>query len=384
MKPDGIHRPHGTAASLGDGIEIEAETLRRWLEEGNPVEVVDIRPAADYQSWHIPGARNLDAYNAIYARSPGPLADYEAPDGLPVVTVCYVGATSRIASEYLRTKGIPAHSLAGGMQAWSLAWNTAEVPLPNSQATVIQVRRTGKGCLSYLVGSKGDALVIDASVDPQIYLDLADSHGWRITKVVDTHVHADHLTRGIPLANAAGADYLLPDQDRVQFDHRRIRTGDVIEIGGARLKALQTPGHTFESMSFELGGAALFTGDTLFLDSVGRPDLKADPAEARARSMALHRSLNQIKELDPGLLVLPCHSSQPLAFDGAPLMAPLGEIVARVEALALDEAEFVDWILSRLPANPPNHEVIVQLNEVGRLPGAAAAQLEAGANRCAI
>src|SRR3954447_3824449 len=107
----------------------------------------------------------------------------------PVVTVCGAGKVSLIAAEHLRARGFDARSLAGGMKAWSLAWNTAEVSLPDSAATVVQVRRTGKGCLSYLIGSDGEAAVVDASLAPDVYQNLAVEHGWEIRHVLDTHVH---------------------------------------------------------------------------------------------------------------------------------------------------------------------------------------------------
>ena len=81
------------------------------------------------------------------------------------------------------------------MRAWSMAWNTAEAPVPASAARVIQLRRTGKGCLSYLVGSARTAAVIDPSLDPEAYLTAAEQFGWRIAFVLETHLHADHLSR---------------------------------------------------------------------------------------------------------------------------------------------------------------------------------------------
>ena len=96
------------------------------------------------------------------------------------------------------------------MRAWSLAWNAAEVPLTGTRARVIQVRRTGKGCLSYVVGSAGEAAAIDPSLDPEVYADIAGRNGWRITKVLDTHIHADHLSRAVPLARTDGGRGLPP------------------------------------------------------------------------------------------------------------------------------------------------------------------------------
>src|SRR3989442_10898886 len=79
----------------------------------------------------------------------------------------------RSAAERLRARGLDAVSLEGGMRAWSLAWNTAEVPCPGSTARIVQLRRTGKGCISYLIGSHRDAVVIDASLDPPGYRRVA-------------------------------------------------------------------------------------------------------------------------------------------------------------------------------------------------------------------
>ena len=124
---------------------IEVETLREWLEQGRPVTVLDVRPAHERAEWAIPGSVHIDAYEALKANDPGALSGVELPGDAPVVTVCAAGKTSRTAAEQLRRRGVPAVSLRGGMKAWSLAWNSAEVALSNDNARVIQVRRTGKG-----------------------------------------------------------------------------------------------------------------------------------------------------------------------------------------------------------------------------------------------
>ena len=369
---------------IANSDEITINRLREWLDSGQKVEILDIRPQADYHAWHIPGSRNIDVYHALHSGLPGLLADYKAPAGTPVVAVCFVGQTSRVAAGYLRARGIPALSLTGGMQAWSQAWNTAEVPLPGGSTRVIQVRRTGKGCLSYLVGSEGEALVIDASVDPQVYLDLAAGQGWRIAQVLESHIHADHISRARLLAEMAGASLILPEQNRTRFDHQAIKPGEVLKAGEARLQAIASPGHTFEALSYYLNEQALFTGDSLFLDSVGRPDLKANPDEAVERSRALWRTLKNLTALPPDTLVLPCHAGKPVPFDHQALAAPMHEVAAKIPALAYSEAEFVRWIMQRIPPQPANYEFIVRLNEAGVFPPNGAAQFEAGANHCAV
>jgi glyoxylase-like metal-dependent hydrolase (beta-lactamase superfamily II) len=345
---------------------ISVEALRKALDEGQPVTVLDVRPTDDWAEWAIPGSIHVDAYDALQYNDPDALAGVDLPGDRPVVTVCMVGVTSLTAATQLRTQGIEALSLAGGMKAWSLAWNSADVPLPGSTARVIQVRRTGKGC--------------------EIYLDLAQDHGWKIAHVLETHVHADHLSRARRLAEASAAElYLpLPAQNRVHYPFTAIQDSDRLEVGTARLEAIHTPGHTAESTCYKLDDRALFTGDTLFLETVGRPDLKANRDETEARARALYSSLQRLLTLPPDILILPGHTSQPIAFDGAAVAGTLAGVRERAEVLSAPEEVFVEWVLGRIPPTPPNYERIVELNEAGLLPEGDPTELEAGANRCAI
>src|SRR5262245_26265737 len=190
--------------------EIEVETLRAWLDARRPVTVLDVRRGEERHQWAIPGSMHIDAYEALRNGQPGALADAAIPRNRPVVTVCTGGRVSRIAAGMLASRGFDAMSLTGGMTAWSVAWNLAVVPLPDPSVQVVQVRRTGKGCLSYVVASEGEAAVIDPSVAPQVYLDVARRRGWSIRHVLETHVHADHLSRARTLTALTGAELLLP------------------------------------------------------------------------------------------------------------------------------------------------------------------------------
>lgn len=366
-------------------LTISVAALREMLERNEPVTVLDIRPAAQREEWSIPGSRHVDAYEALWAGDENALNGAELPADRPVVTVCAVGNTSLLAADQLRRRGLKALSLHGGMRAWSLAWNAADVAVDGSQAGVIQVRRTGKGCLSYLIGADGEAAVIDPSVDVGVYVQLAQGRGWRITKVIETHVHADHLSRARGLAQETDAVLHLPEQDRVRFPFQAVKEGDAIKVGGSWLEVLRTPGHTFESTCYLLDGRALFTGDTLFVNAVGRPDLKAaDPQEARLRAHALYASLQRLLTLPVETLVLACHSSEPIPFDGRAIGAPLSQLRNAMPLLSQPENEFVEGLLKRIPATPPNHLPIVMFNEAGELPEGDPTLLEAGANRCAV
>ena len=361
-----------------DGIS--TAELQEVLAAGRPITVVDIR-SADDREWSIPGSISVDVYDTVKAGGLGPLAEFDFPPG-PVVTVCGMGRTAAIAAKLLRESGVDAVTLDGGMRAWSRAWNIAEATIADSD--VVQVRRTGKGCLSYIVASQGEAVVIDASVDEDVYVRLLNERGWRLVSVVDTHVHADHLSRAKRLAGRMRTELYLPAQDRIRYPFRPLMDGDRILFGSAELIAWHTPGHTAESTSYVLNQRAAFTGDTLFLSSVGRPDLEGggqDAAIARARS--LHTSMRRLLDLAADTLVLPGHVSEPIAFDHRLLATTVAGIRNNVELTRLTADAFVAAVLARIPTSPPNHSRILELNEQGELPDDPS-ELETGANRCAV
>ena len=359
---------------------ISAEELQALLTAGQPITVVDIRTASD-REWSIPSSVPIDAYDAVNSGSLGRLAGLKVGPG-PLVIVCGMGRTSARAAELLTGAGVEALTLEGGMHAWSLAWNIAETTI--SGCELVQVRRTGKGCLSYIVASQAEAVVIDASVDPDVYVRLLRERGWRLVAVADTHIHADHLSRSRLLAQQEGIDLSLPAQQRALYPFRGVVDGDRIAFGSTALVAMHTPGHTEESTAYLLDGAAAFTGDTLFLNSVGRPDLEGGTREdLESRARLLHRSLRHLLELPEAAQVLPGHVSEPVPFDGRLLVTTVGKIRETVGLVRLDSEAFVDAVLGRIPPNPPNHSRIVELNERGELPEDPS-ELEAGANRCAV
>ncbi len=361
---------------------IDAKTLRTWLEHGEPVTVLDVRPEDERTEWQIPGSVHANIYEALKANDPDALRGVPLSKNRPVVTVCGTGKTSAAAAEQLRDRGYEALNLEGGMQDWSLAWNTAEVEVPGLPAEVLQVRRAGKGCLSYLISSGGEAAIIDAAVEPEVYSDLAGERGLKITHVLDTHVHADHLSRSRRLAELSGAELHMSADSKVSYPFAPISDREALRIGDAKLEAVSSPGHTPESTSYLLDDMALFTGDTLFLSAVGRPDLGADFETARQKARALYHSLRKILELPPETLVLPGHTSEPPAFDGRPITETMGAVHARTEVLDEPEERFVERVASGVAQTPENHERIVSLNRAGELPEEPA-ELEGGANRCA-
>ena len=365
-----------------EDLRIDVTTLSSWLEAKKPVTVLDVRLKAEREEWSIPGSVHADVYDKLKMGDTNALDQIELNMNQPVVTVCAAGKTSLKAAELLKSKGFDVYSLEGGMKAWNFAWSTAEIVLRDVK--IIQVRRSSKGCLSYIVGSGDEAIVIDASLDPQVYLDLASENGWMIKYVTDTHIHADYLSRTRELAKASIATHVLIDTANVEYSYSPISHGEHLNFGKATLEVIHTPGHTMESTSFRLGDDAVFTGDTLFVDGVGRPDLKADPDEVIKRSKLLYVSLHQLLELNPKTLVLPAHLAEAVQFDGKLIAESIETLKYKLDMLRLSESEFVSYTTSRIPPTPPNYLTIANLNKQGSYEGYLPADLEAGANRCAI
>ena len=361
---------------------IDTATLKDWMAKDKDVTVLDIRPNKERDEWLIPKSIHFNVYDKLKS------GDYHALDSLnidkdiPVVTVCAGGRMSLIAAEILSAKGYNAYSLQGGMKAWNYAWDTSELILEDVK--IIQVRRVAKGCLSYLIGSGNQAMVIDASLDPSVYTGLAKEQGWTIDYAADTHIHADYVSRTRELAKVNGAKHVMIESAGVGFQFIPLKDGENIRIGNVELKILHTPGHTWESSCFLIENKVVFTGDTLFTDGIGRPDLKADEKETKNKAASLYDSLRMLLSLNEANLVMPAHVSEPIEIGQALISTPIKELKKSINTLIIEKSKFISTILAKLPESPPNYLTIAEINESGNSKDFIIADLEAGANRCAI
>jgi rhodanese-related sulfurtransferase len=250
-------------------LSVTVEQLRTSLENKENIVVLDVRPKEQREEWQIPGSIYVDAYQRLNANDATVLDEVTIPENATVVTVCAAGRTSKIAANELRKKGINAYSLDDGMKAWGMAWNKAEITLQNN-IELIQIRRTGKGCLSYIVASKGLALVIDPSLDTEDYESILNQKDLQLKYVLETHIHADHLSRAKLLAQKTNAELFLPSKNKVHFSFKPLKDASLLTLAAINLKVLYTPGHTLDSSCFLINDKALITGDTLFTNSVGK------------------------------------------------------------------------------------------------------------------
>ncbi len=232
--------------------------------------------------------------------------------------------------------------------------------------------------------------VIDPKRDVDTYLDYADSNGLRIAYVLETHIHADYASGARALAEASGAELCLSGYDEGEtyeyaFDHRKLKGGDELALGELTLRATHTPGHTPEHISFLLSESrrsseplALFSGDFLFVGSVGRPDLLGED-EKRGLAGALYGSVQRLASLPDGTLIFPGHGAGSLCGVGMAQreQSTLGYERATNPFLRKQtEGTFVDTVLSTVPEFPDYYRRMKKLNSAGPpilngLPGGA-------------
>jgi hydroxyacylglutathione hydrolase len=239
-----------------------------------------------------------------------------------------------------------------------------------------QVLYSDLGCASYIVGDAGEAVVIDPRWSIDVYLETAATERLEITHVIDTHEHADHVSGRHALAQVTGAQ---PHRPATADDRAPdlIRAGDEITIGSLVIRAIATPGHRPEHLSFLVADRSrgddpwlLITGDTLLVGDVARPDLAYEPTEG---ATALHATLRDLLDLGDHVEIWPAHVGGSLC-GGAGLSMKTSSTIGYERLhnplLSMDAPAFVDGVTASLPCRPPNIDRIVELNRRvgGRVP----------------
>ncbi|RLQ96712.1 MBL fold metallo-hydrolase [Falsibacillus albus] len=352
--------------------------------------ILDVRNEDAYKDWKIEG-ENVKSINVPY---------FDLLDGvdgildqLPkenVLVVCAKEGSSMFVAGELVEAGIKNVSyLEGGMKAWSEYLEPVKVGDLSNGGALYQFVRIGKGCLSYLIESDGKAMIIDSARTIDAYLDFAKENKLSIIHAADTHLHADHISGGRKIAEAAGAQYWLPpkDAEEVTFDYNKLVEGTELQIGQTtvQVQPLYSPGHTIGSTSFIIDDQYLLTGDILFVESIGRPDLagKAEDWVSDLRNTLYSR----YKELSDDLMVLPAHfgTMSEIGENGL-VAARLGDLFAKNAGLNVeDEAEFRKLVTENLPPQPNAYLEIRQTN-MGKIQPNEEEQreMEIGPNRCAV
>ena len=245
----------------------------------------------------------------------------------------------------------------------------------------VQVERFYLGCLahaSYMVGSEGVAAVIDPQRDVDIYLEAAARNGWKIEYIIETHVHADFVSGHRELAERTGAHIYLGVGSGAEFLHVAVTDGDEIEFGQCCLRFLQTPGHTLESICILMDDrsqpdrpASVFTGDTLFVGDVGRPDLSPTHTPQQLAAIMFQSIHEKLLTLPDDTEIFPAHGAGSLC--GRQMSSESSSTIGKQRQsnyalLARTSEEFVHLLTDNLPARPEYFAQEVDLNRRGAAP----------------
>lgn len=225
--------------------------------------------------------------------------------------------------------------------------------------------------ISYMFGcgGKGTVAVVDPVADVETYLDAAKAANVKIDYVIDTHVHADHISTGRALADATGAEYILSEKAELAIPFTPVRDGDEIPLGNVSVRVLETPGHTPEHITLLVTDRTradepwlLVTGHTLMIGDLGRTELAAS-AEQGAKDM--FRSVQKLKDLPEYIQVLPGAFSGSVCgrrLSGNPI-STLGFEKRHNKAFAIDnEADFIEFMLQDIPPAPTEAATLRSIN----------------------
>jgi glyoxylase-like metal-dependent hydrolase (beta-lactamase superfamily II)/rhodanese-related sulfurtransferase len=381
-------------------LEITVAELYRRISQPNEIFLIDVRNEEEFNTWKVESRFTPETLHIFYGEiieDETVLAD-RLPADREVVVLCAKGGASDYVAGILREQfAIQAVNVVGGMIAWGNFYHVQPV-IEEEKYQIYQVNRAARGCLSYILISQDQAAVIDPLREIQEYQDFLLARNASLTLILDTHAHADHISGGPALAEATGAPYYLHPYDGIHpfdmlpatVDFEMLFDGKNFQIGNLNIQTIHTPGHTLGQVNFLVtsgdGKSFFFSGDNLFIQSFGRPDLGGQ-GESWA-PLVYHTIFEKIRRKVPlHALLLPGHFARhdEAGENGlfAKTMIDLWEENADLQINS--RAEFIDFVLKHLPVMPPQYVDIKRVNAGLLVPDEqTASELELGKNICAL
>jgi glyoxylase-like metal-dependent hydrolase (beta-lactamase superfamily II)/rhodanese-related sulfurtransferase len=375
--------------------QIPPQELAERLDRGEALQVLDVRAPEKVERGHILLGSELDFHahpNSKLLALPD-VRELELDTNRPIAVICGHGNSSKKATAFLRERGYEAYSVIGGMAAWETVYVARRLSPTPSLSHVVQLDRVGKGALSYILVSDGDAVIVDPGRHLERYEGLLKGLAATPAAVVDTHIHADYVSGARAAAARWRIPYFLhPDDTISPYDRtpgkltsQPLSDGDTIAFGRATLRAAHVPGHTLGSIALLADDGLALTGDFLFVKSVGRPDL-AGQSESWAK--LLWHSLERVRQSWPGdFLVLPAHYASESERRADRAIAARFDVIGATNPAARiqDERQFLQWVADHVTTFPDAYRTIKEANlGLVSLSEADADVLESGPNQCAI
>ncbi len=372
--------------------EISPTELIDHAESGEPIQVLDIRAPERAALGKIEVVTDDHYVNmrGSEVAANGDLIGAGLATDRPLAVVCDMGQSSKQIVALLNSKGWDARSVTGGMAQWGNVLAKRPLKSVSTIDQMFQFDRVAKGSLGYLLVSDGEAIILDAPRNYRPYLDAAKSVGATVVAVAESHLHADYISGGPDIANELGVPYYVHENDPYSSDFsntdcRTVKEGSAINLGRASLNVVHTPGHTPGSVTYILENEVAFTGDFIFVNSMGRPDLGG---KEESWTGELWRSVERARREWMGdTRIFPAHySSNTERQQDNSVGGVLQELLKTNKPLAMkSEAEFTEWVNAHKTSFPEAYMKIRAIN-VGTMQVSAdeAQVLDVGKNQCAV
>jgi len=354
--PEPLPHPYFRPPRPGAAALIAPLELRRWVESSDPPYLLDVRPMSERRVVRLPNDHHVPLESVAEAVA-------SLPRDRPIVVYDHLGFRARRAVEFLSQSGFGGvAALEGGLEEYARVADPSlpryPVDDPASRVYLRQVVRPDSGCLSYFVGDLDErlAVVIDPARDLGPYRALLAEGGWRVTAIVESHTHADHLAGHSALHAVTDAPIFVSHRSPAQYPHRGLTEGEAVPFGIEELTVLETPGHTLDHLTLRVRDR-IFTGDTLLLGSCGRTDLGGGSPELLWESLT-----EKILRLPSETEVYPAHYGPHHALPDR-YVSTLGFERATNEALTQGSREaFLRYMTEGWPPKPDDFERIVRAN----------------------
>ncbi|MEW6520400.1 MAG: MBL fold metallo-hydrolase [Thermodesulfobacteriota bacterium] len=346
-----------------------AEQLFDWICGKPDFILLDVRNEKEFANWYVEGPSLFPYINVPYFNFMEDLQESISliPAGEKIRIVCAKEGSARYVAEQLLSNGFTdVGYLQGGIVSWGNVLAARLVTPADASFSLYQMIRPGKASCSYLLISGAEAMVFDPSRNVDFYIRFAAEKGARIVRTLETHRQADYISGSIRLAEKTGAAIMAKKEDFLgaDFVFSQVEDGQVISFagGGPAIRVMHTPGHTMGSTSYLIDGRYLLSGDTVFINTAGRPDL-GGKSEEWSRFLYLTLTL-KIRNLSDDTLILPGHFTtwDEANADGI-FMDSLGDLRRKNVAFHLPtEHKFAEFIKANLRPQPDVYAQIRRVN----------------------
>lgn len=370
-----------------------ASDMYTWIEEGAPHLYLDVRNEADFARFHVEGPQDIELLNIPYfdflEQPEESVAQLDASRSIRVI--CAKEGSAQFIADMLEEFGFgDIQWLAKGIIAWGNVLVAKQVPTPDHYE-LWQFNRPGKASCAYGLIHDGELMLFDISKNLEFYREFALARNLSLVAVFETHLQADYISGGPSLAAEFGVDYIAHEGDfgTSNVAYRGVVDGESIgfsKAGGPRVLCTHSPGHTPGSTTYVVDDKYMISGDTVFIVSVGRPDLGKKVVEWAKQLYATLK--NRISVLPDDLMVLPSHytdwrreaNADHLIINDFGTVKTLNESIYALTS----EDEFVSWVEANMRPQPEEYDRIRKVNaNIETVDLATAEELDLGKNQCA-